>query len=273
VLNHARVLVPTVALATACAGLLTGGASAEEVEAQRVSLERRIHDDDVRESSGLARSTFNRPLLWTHNDSGDRPRIFAIKRNGSTKGVLNIRGASFRDWEDMAYGPRHSLWIADIGDNGRARDYVTVYKVREPRKVSSRSVPSKRYDFRYPDGAHDAEGLIVRPRTGRVFIVSKSRDGGALYRAPKRLSTTSTNKLKKVRSVPVSITAAAWRPGGFVLTNHNFVYVYKSMKSAPRTFRKPHVGQGESLEVARNARSVLLGAEGRNSPVYRMTLR
>jgi hypothetical protein len=273
VLNHARVLVPTVALATACAGLLTGGANAEEVEAQGVSLERRIHDDDVRESSGLARSTYDRPILWTHNDSGDQPRIFAIKRNGSTEGVLNIRGADFRDWEDMAHGPNHSLWIADIGDNGRARDYVSVYRVKEPRKVSSRSVPSKRYDFRYPDGAHDAEGLFVRPRTGRVFIVSKSRDGGALYRAPKKLSTRSVNQLTKVRSVPVSITAAAWRPGGFVLTNHNFVYEYKSMKAAPRAYRKPHVGQGESLEVARNGRSVLLGAEGANSPVYRMTLR
>lgn len=274
-LNRVRVLVPSIALATACAGLLTTGAHAEEAaQAQRVSLDRRIHDDDVRESSGLARSTFKRPVLWTHNDSGDKPRIFAIKRNGSTRGVLSLRGASFRDWEDIARGPDRSLWVGDIGDNGRRRDDVTVYRVKEPRKVRSRSVPTTAYDFRYPDGAHDAEGLFVKPRTGRLFIVSKSRDGGALYRAPKHLSTRSVNKLTKVRSVPVSITAAAYRPGGgFVLCNHNFVYVYKSMKSAPKTYRKPEVGQGESLDVARNSKSVLLGAEGKNSPVYRMYLR
>jgi hypothetical protein len=148
-----------------------------------------------------------------------------------------------------------------------------VYRVGEPREVSSGSVPSTRFDFRYPDGAHDAEGLLVRPRTGRVYIVTKSRSGGAIYRAPKKLSARSVNRLQKVRSVPVSITAAAFRPGGgFVLCNHNFVYVYRSMKATPRSYRKPEVGQGESIESLRTGRSVLLGAEGRNSPVYLMRL-
>jgi hypothetical protein len=270
-LNRARVLVPAVALATACTGLLTAGAEAET--AQRVSLERRIQDDRVRESSGLARSTYDRKLVWTHNDSGGGPQIFAVRKNGSTRGVLTLRGASSRDWEDMAAGPRHTLWIADIGDNGRRRDTISVYRVKEPRKVRSGSVPAKRFDLRYPDGAHDAEGLLVRPKTGRILIVSKSRSGGAIYRAPKKLSSRSVNRLTKVRSVPVSITAAAFRRGGgFALCNHNFVYVYKSMKAAPRQYRKPEVGQGESIEMTRNGKSVLLGAEGRKSPVYRMRL-
>lgn len=40
--------------------------------------------------------------FWTHNDSGDGPKLYLIGPNGAllTRGA--IAGATSQDWEDMA---------------------------------------------------------------------------------------------------------------------------------------------------------------------------
>lgn len=241
----------------------------------RISMDRTLNDKAIRESSGLARSTYKRQLIWTHNDSGGSARVYAIRGNGTTRGVIKLRGASSRDWEDISSGPRHKLWVGDIGDNARRRDTISVYRFKEPKVASSRSVKSTRFDFKYPDGKHDAEGLMVRPGTGRVFVISKSRSGGHIYRAPKRLSTKSVNRLTKLGPVPVSITAASFAPGGhrFVVSNHNWAYIYNGIGDRkPRAIRKPDTRQGESMDVTRGGGALFIGSEGLRSPVYRLRL-
>lgn len=245
--------------------------TAAAAENARTKLDRRLHDSSIRESSGLARSNYTRGIVWTHNDSGDGNRIFGVGKDGRTKAELRLKGASARDWEDIASGPDRTLWVGDIGDNRRARNSISVYRITEPRKLGSRAVPATRYDLRYPDGAHDAEGLLVRPN-GRVFVISKS-SSGALYRAPKKLSTSRVNVMKKVGSVPNGVTAAAWRPGGgLVLTNYKRAFVYDRVNGTPRIYNKPDLNQGESAEFARSGARLLLGSEGRNSPVYSMNI-
>jgi len=239
--------------------------------AQSSYVERRIWDSRVTESSGLARSTYARSILWTHNDRGDSARILGIRSDGTTRAVLSLSGAGAVDWEDIAAGPNNSLWIGDIGDNGRSRKYITVYRVTEPRYLSSTSVSYKRYDLRYPDGAHDAEGLMVHPRTGRLYVVSKASSGAAIYRAPQYLSTSSANKLTKVARAPATVTGATFTPGGgrFVLCNYTRAYVYKSFGGTPTVISKPNADkQGESIEVNRGGTALLIGQEGYDSPVY-----
>ena len=271
----ARVLsILTVAVATASSLAVVAPFSSSAAESTPpTALDRRLGDSAISESSGLARSTYARDILWTHNDSGDSNRLFAVRPDGSTKAVIRLDGAGARDWEDVAAGPNHTLWIADIGDNARSRSSIQVYRVREPRSLSNGTRRATRFDLRYPDGAHDAEGLMVRPRSGRVFVVTKS-GSGAVYSAPRELSASRTNRLTKVRSVPSGVTAAAFRPGGgFLLCNYNDVYVYPTLRGAPsRVFSKPELRQGESLELTRGGGAVLLGSEGTDSPVYRVSL-
>ena len=59
----------------------------------------------INEASGIAESRKNPDVLWTHNDSGDSPRVFAFNRHGKHLGVYTIAGINNRDWEDMAVGP------------------------------------------------------------------------------------------------------------------------------------------------------------------------
>jgi hypothetical protein len=155
-----------------------------------VNLENR----SINESSGIAASRRNTGILWTHNDSGAGPFIYAFDRQGKHRGVWRITGAGAVDWEDMAIGPgptrgRSYLYIGDIGDNLRKRSQITVYRVAEPRitpKDSSSTVqkplktePTDAIRLKYPDGKHDAETLLIHPLTGDLYIITKVRGAAA----------------------------------------------------------------------------------------------
>ena len=240
--------------------------------ARKSAVNRHLSDGRIVESSGLARSTYARPLLWTHNDSGDSARVFAVGRDGTTRAVLRLRGADAVDWEDISTGPDHTVWVGDIGDNGWDRDHVTVYRFREPRSLKSGAGRATAYDFTYPDGPRDAEALLVRPDNGRVFIVSKDDNGGAVYRAPRRLSTSTVNKLQRVTDAPATVTGGTFAPDGksLVLVNYTRAYTYAGIGGAAQsdTSKVNNSAQGESVEISRDGRRMFLGQEGSDSPVY-----
>jgi hypothetical protein len=129
------------------------------------------------ESSGLAASPRQAGVFFTHNDSGDVPRIFAMDASGRDLGVFTVAGAAHRDWEDLAVGPCGAapcLFVGDVGDNGRERARVTVYRVPEPQVGSGpETAPAVQLDLQYPDGARDVEALLVDPKTGDLFLVEK----------------------------------------------------------------------------------------------------
>jgi hypothetical protein len=108
------------------------------------------------------------------NDSGDTGRFFVIDGNGDTRAV-SIAAFRPRDNEDMALGPcgeNHCLFIADIGDNARARKELEIVVVEEMRDYPA-EVPAKwRLRIRYPDGPHDAESLGIHPN-GDLYILTK----------------------------------------------------------------------------------------------------
>ena len=148
--------------------------------------------DELRESSGVVVSRTQPGVLWSHNDSGDGPNLYAIDITGRLLARFTITNAMARDWEDISSGPcpanvaaaqpaRPSgcLYIADIGDNTEVRREVTIYIVDEPRVEGSGSSPAvtaRSFNFRYAEGPIDAEAIAVRPN-GDITIVSKGRKG------------------------------------------------------------------------------------------------
>lgn len=275
----------TTTRATALA-LLTVAATALPAQAARAAAapndagayttDRTLRDSRIVESSGLSRSTYRRGLALTHNDSGDGPRVFAVGRSGATRAIFTLRGAPARDWEDMTAGRRHKIWVGDIGDNARNRSTISVLRFREPRTVRTRDVGWTKFDLRYEDGPRDAEALMVNPRTGRLFVISKESGSGTIYRAPRRLSTTRVNVLRKVGvDVPASVTGGTFAPGGgrFALSTYTAAYLYGSVKDrTARRVQLPRTRQGESVEFTRGGGALWRGSEGRNSPVYRVRL-
>src|SRR5437588_13008164 len=57
------------------------------------------------ESSGVAVSRAHPGVLWTHNDSGDGPFLYATDLQGRDRGSLLVPGAHAVEWEDIALGP------------------------------------------------------------------------------------------------------------------------------------------------------------------------
>jgi hypothetical protein len=147
--------------------------------------------DELRESSGVVVSRTQPGVVWSHNDSGDGPHLYAIDISGKLLAKIKVANAMARDWEDISSGPCRAqgettgpqtsgcLYVADIGDNNQVRRDVTIYIVAEPKLSGSDASPpvtARSFNFRYAEGPMDAEAIAVRP-TGDITIVSKGRNG------------------------------------------------------------------------------------------------
>ena len=126
-------------------------------------------------------------------------------------------------------------------------------------------MPAPRYTFTYPDGPHDAETLLVHPRTGRLFVVTKSVFGGTVYAAPGRpRAGGQPNRLKAFARVTGLVTDGTFLPDGrrVVLRTYGTATVYTFPGFAPiGTVGLPQQRQGEGISVSRTGR-VLVSSEG-----------
>jgi hypothetical protein len=179
------------AIGTACGPRLGREAADGRAESARVAAFRNAR---LQESSGVVASRLHPGLLWTHNDSGDAPELFATDTAGTDLGSVIVSGAENVDWEDVALGPcgdetgdQRCLWIADTGDNRHQRSAATIYRVREPERPPAqggprRTRPAERLVVRYPDGAHDVEALAVTD-AGDALLITKGEQA-RVYRVP-----------------------------------------------------------------------------------------
>ena len=246
--------------------LLAGGLPAVAAAEDTVAFT--IDDRRITESSGLARDVPN-DLYWTVNDSGDGGTVYGLEDDGTLRGTLNFR-AQPTDVEAVAVdGSR--LYVADIGDNEAVRDQVSVYFLTNPR-ANGLTVTYNSFDFRYEDGPHDAETLLVDP-DGRLMVVTKGAQGG-IYQAPQAPSRSSTNELRRVGDAPALVTDGVFLPDGRIaLLTYGSVEVLDGQTYAPVSSTPiPRQPQAESLAVSLDGTSLLVGSEGRRSTVYALPL-
>ena len=153
-----------------------------------------FEDGTISESSGVVASRQFDGVLWTHNDGGNAPYLFATDTLARMLGTWAVAAGNNRDWEDMAMGPcadgGHCLYLADVGDNNRKRPTVSIYRVREPEPgvIPKDSIGQTRatetLTFQYPDGPTDVEAMYLDP-DGRVYLISKGGSGPVThYRLP-----------------------------------------------------------------------------------------
>ena len=263
-----------------------------------------IKDKSIAESSGLVASRTTPGAYWTNNDSGDGPFIYAFDTRGDSFGTFRVTGAQARDWEDIAAGPgpqanKSYLYIGDIGDNDGVRSEVVVYRVAEPvvsastRKFTKNrpgsTEPADAIRLKYPDGKHDAEALLVHPRTGNIYIVTKVLLANpGVYEAVAPFTSGQTITMRKVGEPRVpslfggAITGGSISPDGrrvalcdyfagyeLVLPagNSNFDDIWKQkMTSFDLGKRK----QGESITYRLDGKAFLATSEGKQSPLIQV---
>jgi hypothetical protein len=132
----------------------------------------RVANGQLDEASGLAASQQLDGVLWAHNDSGSTPAVFALGTDGADLGQVEVPVTAWVDVEDMAVAA-DQLYLADIGDNDREREEITVLRFDEPDPASGIAGEVEEIRLRYPDRAHDAEAFLVDPITGALVVIAK----------------------------------------------------------------------------------------------------
>ncbi|GAB3266055.1 hypothetical protein GCM10027456_50020 [Kineosporia babensis] len=273
--------------------LLTGGPAQAKTKQDRV-----IKDSRITESSGLAPSLLHKNVLWTHNDSGHSAQIYGIAKNGSTAATVVISGEQSRDWEAITSlrGPKNSpapgealIAVGDIGDNLAVHPSVRIAIIREPQNLADVTVePVRVLNLTYPDGPRDAEALLADPKSGQLYVVSKTLFGSELYSVPKKVwpgnQATGESKVTEMTKVATMrapmVTDGAFLPDGNLLLRG---YGNLSVIAAPSTVENerletlaskslPKQEQGESLAVVDDGAYALIGSEGENSPILRVRI-
>lgn len=101
------------------------------------------------ESSGVECNGLNN--IWTHNDSGDLPRIFQIDTLGNLLRTLDFSEVVASDMEDMAQDSAGNYYLGDFGNNLNNRTDLRIYKIPNPDSVSGNTVTPQVIHFNFPD--------------------------------------------------------------------------------------------------------------------------
>ena len=212
---------------------------------------------------------------------------------GGFLATFELTDAKAQDWEDMAIGPGPTagdwLYFGDIGDNAEERATIRFYRTPEPTTITPGSTspiaPSSYQTLvaKYPDGAHNAETLLVDPVSGDIYVVTKAGATSGVYRwrAPQD-PMAGTHTLERVGSVQHAGSTAT---GGDVSPRGDFVILktydsarlwlrpkgaelHEAFAGTPCTVKTHSEPQGETLAISPDGRSYSTLSEGTHQPIW-----
>lgn len=163
---------------------------------------------EIAEASGAAASRAQPGIIWSHNDSGNDPLLFAVDAAGNLVSQIDLSeaGVANEDWEDIALGScagGDCLYVGDIGDNQADRGEIVIQRLPEPGPEAAAALEVESFRARYPDGPRDAEGLFILP-PDRIFIVTKGGEAAiGVYSYPAPLRSGESVQLELVRTLSV----------------------------------------------------------------------
>jgi hypothetical protein len=245
-----------------------------------------LKDSRINESSGIAASIVNKDAFWTHNDSGDSARIFLFNKKGKTIAVVNIKGVTAFDWEDIASFKRGKdgyILIADTGDNFFARKTSVLYIIREPsipinsKKKKAPVVdvkPEAIINFSYENGPHNCESVAVDPTGSTVFFASKEPKQSTVYSMPiPAEGSKEPNIAKAIATLKLSYTTAMDISSDgkrAVILTYGDAYEFTKSKGKtwaqafsrePRIIKAPPRKQGEAICYGPDGKTLYLTSE------------
>ncbi|GAA2513390.1 hypothetical protein GCM10010201_06300 [Pilimelia columellifera subsp. columellifera] len=135
-----------------------------------------INDERTVELSGLVATASGYVAVNDGSDLEERKRVFLLDRKCKVIDAVPFASEP-RDPEDLALSPDgKTLWIADTGDNTADRDRVALWRM----PVTGGKRPEI-FRLRYPDGARDAEALLIA-KDGTPHLITKGAKA-LIYRA------------------------------------------------------------------------------------------
>lgn len=189
----------------------------------------RIAHKAISECSGFA---YTGGAFWTHNDSGAEAVIYRSETpDFKDAQAFEVPGADAEDWEELAVLDGDVI-VCDTGDNHRAREQVTLYRVRFDAEKKS-IARTATYSVKYPDGAHDCEGVCTIDGKIHLFVKNRGEKTTSVFRCDAlEAGKTSTPALAGELDLPKGeqITAADLSGDTVVLLTYTHLYQYKKDK-------------------------------------------
>jgi hypothetical protein len=271
-------ILARVVTSAAILSLLTQAPPSLGTEPERVSYGK-VEYRDLDETSGLVVSRRNEGVLWMHND-GASPRVYAVSKAGRSLGAFDL-AVVVTDVEDIAIGPgpdkeRDYLYLGDIGDNDSRRRSIRICRFAEPKidpkqRVFERITEVEEFHLTYPHGPRDAEALLVDPENGDIYVVSKEKRRGQVYKAPGdklvpgetlELQLVLNLKAKKVSAGDISADGSS-----IILRTESEGWLWRRPKGAEivnsLATTSPQEVQVRAKTQDRNGESVGFDAEGK----------
>tara|TARA_S200000501_G_scaffold166914_1_gene157271 strand:- start:96 stop:908 length:813 start_codon:yes stop_codon:yes gene_type:complete len=138
----------------------------------------------IEETSGL--ESYGEHLI-THNDSGDKPKLYIINQQGEKIMEIELNQLKNKDWEDIA-GDSENFFIADTGNKFGTRENLKIYILDHDFFLEGKI--SIRYKFqttfsREPKSEFDAEALAVVDDQLVLFSKNRKTLKSEIYSFPK----------------------------------------------------------------------------------------
>jgi hypothetical protein len=245
-----------------------------------------IEESSLDEISGIVASQKYPGFYWVHNDSGGSPSVYLIDSLAQLKAEVRLEGVINRDWEDIAIGPApeggYLLYVGEIGDNRATYGNYSIYTFPEPELnladgVQSLSISDfSTFQFQYPDGARDAETLLVDPTNRDIIVISKRGDNVIVYHWPFAEQSSKPYVLRKVGGIPFwMIVSGDISPDGqeLLLKNYESIFYWKkepgvpwleAIKTNPHRLPYQPEPQGEAVAFTANGQGYVTLSEGKN---------
>ena len=204
-----------------------------------------ITDERLIEASGLDESYRNPGHFWTHNDSGGKPILYLIDREGVIKMEVELGGVKNKDWEEVITVNENGtpfVYVGEVGDNKGMRKNIGLFRVEEPKydgqpriKIAKENVESM--PLAYKEGPRDAEAIMYDYQTKKFVLVTKREENAMIYTFPFSPSRKQTIIESKGTVPSRNFTAADMNQEGEILLKHYSEIFYWGASDEPAVDR------------------------------------
>ncbi len=174
------------------------------------------------ETSGLE---FFGDYLITHNDSGDKPKLYLLTQEGQKVMEIELNQLKNKDWEDITADDKY-YYIADTGNKFGTRENLIIYILEQnfiPKAEIYISYEAQINFSKQPKSEFDAEGLAVVGKDLVLFSKNRKTMKSEIYTFPKAAGKYVLTPRAVIDSNAL-ITAADYshKEDLMVLTGYNF---------------------------------------------------
>lgn len=242
-----------------------------------------IDDDRLTELSGLATTDDGYVTVNDSTGKDERRQIFSLGQDCQVDRTVAYPSEP-TDTEDLALASDGTLWVADIGDNDLERQTIGLWK------LAAGATEPVLYQVQYPDGAHNAETLVLNG-DGTPIILTKDESGAQVYTLSGALPDGQIGMLRAAGSIEIPetstdnprdeegrrvLTGGTNSPDGtrvavrtyadafeYTVTNGDVIAALTT--GTPEVTALPDEPQGESIAYSQDGNSLLTVSESTKS--------